>query len=123
MSKSYQLTACFLSLLALVACGGSDSSGPGNGANVVITSASSTSAAVENVGGSGEYFVEAWGPSSLNAPGGGTGSTIRLWTSPVTQAPVGHRATHSMGSGGATKWLAKTRASSGYFQSSCWGAC
>lgn len=123
MSKSYQVTVCFLSLL-LGACG-SDSSGPGNGANVVIVSGSSSGVAVQNIGGAGEFYVEAWGQATFNAPGGDSPTLIRLWTSPVTPAPAGYHGTLSMGSGSASRWIARTRvgSSSDYFQSSCWGSC
>lgn len=116
----------FATLLFVLACG-SDSTGNGSPANVVIVSVSAGGAVtVQNNGGAGQYFVEWWGPSVQNPPGGGGSQLVRLaHTNPAT-IQAGGTATLGNPAAGSTvtKILAKTQAGSAdYFTSSCYGSC
>src|SRR6266550_7845734 len=79
-------------ILLLPACGG-DSTGTGSSANVKITGVGVSSVSVENIGGSGDFYLEFWGHHYINPPSGTPNPVILLSSSAVVSVAAGYRAT------------------------------
>ena len=118
--KALSMTAVLL--LFAAGCGGDSATGT-SGANVVIVGVSAGGVNVQNIGGSGSFYIESWDQATYNAPGGDSPTLIRISSSTVREVAAGYSGTVGVTSG--RRYVAKTRAgnTSDYFTSSCYGAC